>query len=199
MNEKTKNLRMRKLTGSFPGLAVVLLSFSLAFTACDSPAGTDSGKTYPIVIEPYDPSNPPPGIYPPEKTISESWEYKKKIYVKFEVRNGGCGLIRSAGILSDSSDIVLIYKGNDWAGDYEITYPVLKEDHNEWMWVRWAGRDFFNRWTYVKGKFCPKNTSTIITFDYNGYCNVKSTISGFTVTGNDSDWADAMKRLFYQQ
>jgi len=43
MNGKTKNLRMRKLTGSFPGLAAVLLSFGMALAACNSSAGTDSG------------------------------------------------------------------------------------------------------------------------------------------------------------
>jgi len=41
MNERTKNLLERKLTGSFLGLAAVLLSFSMAFAACDSPSGTD--------------------------------------------------------------------------------------------------------------------------------------------------------------
>jgi len=195
MNKRTKNLFKGKLTGRFLGLAVALMSFNPAFAASYSSAGPEycvsapersvrtlssgSGKTLTSI-----------------NTLSLKLIPKK---FKIEVLNGGCGLIRSAGILSDRGDTVLIYEGNDWAGDYDITYPVREEDYSEWMWVRWAGRDLFNRWTYIKGKFCPKNTSTI-KFDYNGYCNVKSgTISGFTVTGNDSDWTAAMKRVFYQQ
>jgi len=42
MDERTKNLTVRKPAGCFPGAAAVLLLFCMAFAGCDSPAGADA-------------------------------------------------------------------------------------------------------------------------------------------------------------
>jgi len=160
MNGKTKNLLERKLTGSFLGLAAVLLSFSLVFAACDSPAGmdADSGKITPIVVEPYDPSNPPeipydpPGIYPPDRPITQSfWDGdRKKIKVKFEVGNGGWGLWGNRGIVSTQDDKYLVKDLDYGAQDFDITLDKI-HDGDKYLNIRWAGS-----YTPVRSDFIVK-------------------------------------------
>jgi len=152
MNERTKNLLERKLLSGFLGLTAVLLSFSMVFAACDSPAGTDSdsGNSENVEIFPYDPSNPPP------VTILESaswWDppEPKKIQVEFKVQNGGWGLWGNEAVVSTEDDKYLERNGANCANDFSIT---LDKIHNgdAYLNIRWAGWYISNEYYVLKAR-----------------------------------------------
>jgi len=132
MNERTKNLRMRKPEDGFSCLAAVLLSFSIAFAACNSPVDsqTDNADSPDLTAAPV--KKPAPGA-------AQALSSGKKIAVKFEVQNGGWGLWSTDGIVSTEDDSYLVRNHEHaGAGDYTLT---LKRVHagDKYLNIRWRG------------------------------------------------------------
>jgi len=92
------------------------------------------------------------------------------IKVKFEVKNGGWGLVKSQGIVSTEDDGYLVYGHDVCANDYTIELPV--PDDNEFLNIRWKGREVAagNTWLYARMKLKEARWwhNYTITLDYNG-------------------------------
>jgi len=144
-----------------------------------------------------------PDSYGDGYLIREDWEDAKKrvgttepyrcriIKVKFEVLNGGYGLLASYGIVSTKDDSYLVYDHNTAANDFDITIPVPAED--EYVNIRWKGTDIWYRDTCVNAKM--KAESGTIVLDYNGRKNVATKNLYDVLTGNfPNDWQNAKKR-----
>jgi len=138
---------------------------------------------------------------------SNEFEGGRRIKVKFEVKNGGAGLLKSEGIVSTQDDIsYLVYDHDVFANDFTITLPVPKDD--EYLNVRWRGVDGFWGATYVRARM--KAESGTITLDYNGVAmgpkvatkNLSDVAVGDYYYGENTsyrvcfgpDWEDAKKR-----
>jgi len=133
----------------------------------------------------------------------ELWAYLKKrvadnevkgtrtIKVKFEVLNGGYGLLNSYGIVSTQDDGYLVYDHDTCANDFTITIPVPPED--EYLNIRWKGTDIWHCDTCVNAKM--KAESGTITLDYNGHKKVATKNLYDVRTGNfPYDWKSAENR-----
>jgi len=208
MSERIKNLRERRLAGSFFGLAAVLLSFSLSFAGCDAGlAGTD------VVPADEDVASVDAGSMAdavasgnltesaggsPSPAAAVSSAMRLRIKIKFEVKNGGWGLKNSVGIVSTQDDLYLVRDGASFASDYDITITVPAS--NKYLNVRWYGEDVTGA-TYVKAKFSlnPPPGDTIV-LDYNGSGNVATRnlydVRVYHGRSDDAliDWHDALRR-----
>jgi len=172
----------------------------MVLAGCDNLAGSGSGNNEAAFAE-TTATESAGGTIAGSTELSDS--ALKKIRVKFEVKNGGFGLLSSEGIIStQDDDSYIVYDKASCASDYTITVRVPASD--EYLNVRWRGDDFMiSDNTYVKAKMKPK--SGIITLDYNGYGRVATKnlydveVSGdFDIYNNQTwiaaDWKAAEKR-----
>jgi len=194
---RTKNLSGRELKNGFCGLAAVLMSFGLTlaiFTAagmvlagCDSLAGTDSSDV--------SPESPGIVLNSAGGPSAAADSCARKIKIKFDVRNGGWGLIGSDGIVSTQDDSRLVRDGGYFAGDYRINITIPASDR--YLNIRWCGNDSVHGATYVKAKLDLNAAVDAIVFDYCGYANVNAgNLYDVQVYGNSSidaylDWLNA--------
>jgi len=149
----TKNLLKWKPEGGFPGLAAVLPSSGFAFAVfaaavmvlagCDSLAGTGSAGG-------------------PSLAVSGT----KTIKVKFNVKNGGGGLIKSEGLVSTWDDYNIVYDHAIGANDYTLTITVPEAE--EWLNVRWKAKDAGRTKPFYVFAQMEAKSGTIM-LDYNGY------------------------------
>jgi len=127
----------------------------------------------------------------------------KTIKVKFEVKNGGGGLIKSGGIVSTQNDSYLVYDW-DWSS-YDFTIKITVPASDEYLNIRWKGEDYFLGQVYAKAKMKP-DTGTI-TLDYNGFSYQKPQVAvknlydvqldscwGPQASPFKDDWENAKKR-----
>jgi len=128
----------------------------------------------------------------------------KIIKVKFNVKNGGYGLVASTGLVSAQDDIYVESGGGIFAEDFTIAITVPASD--EYVNIRWRSDPLIGDHTYVKAKMKPE--SGTITVDYNGYRKVAAKnlydvrVGGWddSVSGGEGavrfeeDWKDAGRR-----
>jgi len=92
----------------------------------------------------------------------------KTINVRFEVKNGGCGLIKSFGVVSTQDDSHLNWGFGELARDFEvrITVPASEKHLN----IRWEATDFFWKRTYLKAglQIGDGGVTYNIVLEYNG-------------------------------
>jgi len=151
--------------------AVFLLSFGLALAGCIScndglsaadvaAAGTDTSG---------DVTADDSGVTPPAAGYVPG---RKEVKVKFEVKNGGYGLLKSGGIVSAQDDSYLVYNNASYANDFTIKIMIPSGD--EYVNIRWKGEDWISPETYVKAKMKihKSDGAYIIVIDYNGFAKV---------------------------
>jgi len=146
-----KLLEFGKRKAAFIGLATLVLSFGLVLGACEN--GLQSNE---------------------EATVGADYSSgSKTISVKFEVANGGAGLLCSDGIVSTQDDSYLVYDGDIFANDFTITITVPADD--EYLNIRWVGQEA-NYLTYIQGKLPVAGAGKYtIYIDYCGVGNIGST------------------------
>jgi len=197
---KRTHLLNGKPEGGFSGLAAVMLSFSMALAAfaaggivlagCDSPAGVATGYNEAVFAETSAPAPESGGGAIAGSTVT------KKIKVKFNVKNGGWGLIKSQGIVSKQDDSYLVSGSAGCADDFviEITVPASENYLN----IRWKGTDTGWKCTYLKAKMELAGGQVrdyTIVLDYNGRGKVATKkLSDVTVNTKDvnNDFSNAL-------
>jgi len=177
MVKKIRNYGRRK--AAFFGLAALVLSLGLILGACDhglhlhdeSAKGVNySGEKVTEVVDGVDSSGIASDII---DAINEALNGTKTIDVKFEVENGGAGLLCSDGIVSTQDDSDLVYDGDIFANDFTITIAVPVDD--EYLNIRWVGQEA-NYLTYIQGKLPVAGAGKYtIKINYNGVGNIGST------------------------
>jgi len=137
-------------------------------------------------------------------TLAAAAAGTKIIKVKFNVKNGGYGLVASTGLVSAQDDIYVESGGGIFAEDFTIAITVPASD--EYVNIRWRSDPLIGDHTYVKAKMKPE--SGTITVDYNGYRKVAAKnlydvrVGGWddSVSGGEGavrfeeDWKDAGRR-----
>jgi len=164
----------------------VFAAAGMAAAGCDSPAGIGDGYDEVVSGEASAPA-----------LNSAGDGASKTIKVKFEVKNGGGGLVDNAGIVSTQDDSYLVYNEGSFSRDYTINITVPASD--EYLNIRWLGNDFWYGAYCVRAKMKPE--SGAITLDYNGPVSEVTTKNLYDVhyrTGNTNnyyvDWTYAKKR-----
>jgi len=194
MNKRTENLRWRKLTGRFLGLAAVLLSFSPAFTACDSQVDTETDNTEAGIIIPAEPNlpgdNAPPGIteIPPPVIFNSGTgavvDTVKKT-IKFEVLNAAdlsLALAGSTGIVSTQDDSFLVWDSAKYANDFTIT--IIAPLTDKYLNIRWRGTSWLCLLdTYLKAKMDISRSKIILDYDNEQVVSVKGTLYDVQIAG----------------
>jgi len=92
------------------------------------------------------------------------------VNLKFEVLNGGAGLMWSKAMISTQDDSHVIWDGDTLANDFYMSITV--PDTDEYINVRWLGGAFFNHETVFKAKLDYRTANKILTINYNGYKKV---------------------------
>jgi len=127
----------------------------------------------------------------------------KTINVKFEVLNGGLGLIKSCGIVSNQDDRYLVYDGAICANDFTVTIMVPASD--EYLNVRWRGNDI-GQDVVVRGKMKAESCTVEVDFKLIGYPDTKNLYDvrrGYVTLGDNKtefyyDWEDAYGRAVHK-
>jgi len=145
------------------GFALAVFAASvMAPAGCESPAGVGNGGEAVFAEE----GAPVAGNAGGPAALSAAGT--KTIKVRFEVLNGGWGVIKSYGVVSTRDDSHLNWGFGELAEDFdiEITVPASETYLN----VRWKATDFFWKETYLKSGIQledGKGTYPVV-LDYNG-------------------------------
>jgi len=185
---RTKNLFMRKPESGFRGLAAVLPSFGLAFAVfaaagmmaagCDSLTGGGGETAFAEAAAPESAGGP----------AFAAADGIKAIKVKFDVKNGGWGLIKSYGVVSTQDDSHLNWGFGELANDFEVRIAVPAGE--KYLNIRWEATDFFWKVTYLKARLQlgDGSGSYTVVLDYNGRGKVAvKNLSDVSLNTKDAD------------
>jgi len=174
----TNKLMAWKPEGASPDSAAVLMAIALALAVfaagmvpagCENLTGTGAGDAT-VFTETTEPV--PESAGGPSTAIASGLSRLKTINIKFEVYNGGWGLVESQCIISNEADDYLATCRSEFYYDYtgEISVPVSEKFLN----IRWRAKDGLRRCTYLKAKMRldEYGGDYIIVLDYNGRGNV---------------------------
>jgi len=173
-----KNFVRNPILG-FLGMAAIALLFGLAATGCDTTTGTA-----------------------PEEETDVGADYSsgsKKIYVKFEVQNGGWGLSFTRGIVSTQDDTYLVRDEDEWANDFTIGITVPASD--EYLNIRWLGTDINSSRTFLRAKMPVGGAGKYtIGLDYNGRGSVATSnlnTVAIDATYSSEDWTNSWNKAIW--
>jgi len=202
---RTENLLNGKPEGGFRGWRRVLPSAGLAFAVIAAAgtglAGCDSltGGGGAVFTEAEAAAPESAG-----GTIAASGTAFRTINVKFEILNGGWGLINSRGIVSKQDDSYLVSGEPDFASGYfasaDFTISIIVPASEKYLNIRWKATDIWWRCTYLKAglQLVDGNGSYTVVLDYNGRGNVATkNLSDVSVNTNDAgnDFHNALARV----
>jgi len=171
-----KLLEYGRRKAAFIGLAALLLSFGLVLGSCENGLQSNSESTKADFSDDL------------IDAINDALNGVKRISVKFEVTNGGAGLLCSDGIVSTQDDTYLKYDGDIFANDFTITITVPVDD--EYLNIRWVGQEA-NYLTYIQGKLPVTGAGKYtIYIDYCGVGNIGSIrdLSSYGIWYGDVNW-----------
>jgi len=142
-----------KLVKILSALAVIAAAGMVA-AGCNSPAGSENAVAEAAGLAPESAGAP----------LVAGAAGTKTIKVKFEVKNGGMGLMKTEGMLAARDWSRIVYDSGAFANDYTITITVPASD--EYVRIFWKATEYiwfpFYLWADMKAESCT------ITLDYNG-------------------------------
>jgi len=203
---RTNKLMIRKPEGGFRGAVVpAVLGLALAVSAaaggCDNSAWTGSAGEAVYAETGAGGEAATAGTdalaFNSAATGSDSAAGKSVLVaVKFEVKNGGWGLLKSEGIVSSKDDSYLVYNHAAAANDFEI---VIRKNVGENLVVRWKATDIWWKDTYLKAGISVYNNrrTYVIGLDYNGQGEIAASgLDNVSVSGKNAgdDFDKALKR-----